>query len=418
MRPFGIWTTGLLHGAAMLLWATYGGVVTMLTPLALLHFHASDWQTFFITVAPPTLLVAAIFWNELARRVSLTRYLACYAACAIAPVGLIALAPNYWVLLALHVVAAIGSAGWTPVNGMLLQRFYPEAVRGRAFAALQAVTLLSQVGTVLLLGLWFERIPDSFRVILPALALLQGLGLALLALLGTRGAHPRAPVERAAHYWALLLAPMRRMRQVLAEDRRFLRYEQAFMTYGCGFMICDALLPLLAIRGLGLSYEEYAGSALAPFRTAILVAMLPAGWLLDRVGAIRISGLSFGLLALYPLLLLRADGATSLAAASVLYGVSMAGVTQGWMLGPVSLAPTPQRVPEYLAIHTTLVGLRGIVFQAVALFMFKALGSFTGPLLLAAAAFLWAAWQMFRLNASDVATLAEAPQAIAAREMD
>ena len=85
-------------------------------------------------------------------------------------------------------------------------------------------------------------------------------------------------------------------------------------------------------------------------------------------------------------------------AAGAEYGIGMAGVQMGWMLGPVSLAPSPDRVPQYVAIHTTLVGIRGVIFQGLGMLLYKLSGDFHWPFALAAGAFLWAAIQMYRLQ--------------------
>lgn len=69
----------------------------------------------------------------------------------------------------------------------------------------------------------------------------------------------------------------------------------------------------------------------------------------------------------------------------------------GWMLGPVSLAPSADKVPAYVAIHATLVGLRGALFQLVGVALAKLSGGFTWPLVIASLAYVWAAWQMFSL---------------------
>jgi Na+-transporting NADH:ubiquinone oxidoreductase subunit NqrE len=90
--------------------------------------------------------------------------------------------------------------------------------------------------------------------------------------------------------------------------------------------------------------------------------------------------------------------------ATAVYGIGMAGVQMSWMLGPVALAGSPEKVPQYVAIHATLVGVRGILFQCLGMALYRLTGSFTWPLLLAAAAFAWAAAQMVRLHALQRAT--------------
>jgi MFS family permease len=148
-------------------------------------------------------------------------------------------------------------------------------------------------------------------------------------------------------------------------------------------------------------------------RASMLAVTLPLGWLQDRVGAVRLSCLAFSLLTLYPVLLLTSSGVTTLALASVVFGFGMAGVQFGWMLGPVALAGTPEKVPQYVAIHATLVGVRGILFQGLGMAFYKLTGSFFWPLLAATITFAWAAWQMWQLQDALRTTATPGPNSVA-----
>jgi hypothetical protein len=364
-----------------------------------------DWQTTLITAAVPIFMMLSIFWNDLLRRLTLTRYLLVFWLVAVVPLGCVALAHNYWQLFACHVIATAGLGGQSPLNGKLLKHFYSDAVRGRAYALLNAVALASGVAAVYVVGAWMEQNPHAFRIYFPCVALLQLLGIVILLGLARLTRMPAEVAAAARRSWAALVRPVLHMGATLRADRTFRRYERAFMTYGAAFMLCDALLPVLATAKLGLRYEEYANSTQVVMKLVMLAAMLPTGWLYDRIGPVRTSGLAFGVLALYPLLLLNAGGTAGIAVATVTYGLGMAGVQMAWMLGPVVLAGAAEKVPQYVAIHATLVGVRGVIFQGLGMLLYKLTGSFGWPLLLAAVAFAWAAVQMRRLHG----TLAQVP---------
>src|SRR5690348_33436 len=110
----------------------------------------------------------------------------------------------------------------------------------------------------------------------------------------------RAPAAKEDVHWlARTFRPVLHMRQVLRADPVFLRYEAAYMTYGVGWMIAYALLPLLAKNKLGLTYGQYAHATQIAYQIAIVAMIWPAGWLMDKLGAMRSVALSFGLLAVY-----------------------------------------------------------------------------------------------------------------------
>ena len=387
------------HLVSTLLVSTGGFTLFAMLPLiARLRFDAGDWQTAMVTAALPTLMLASIFWSELLRRISPARYLIIHWLAAMLPVALIAGARNFEHLLICHIVASAGFGGWSPVNGLLLKRLYKDSLRGRVYGLLNAAQLIGGMATVWVIGRWQTADPDAFRIFLPGIVLIQGLGIAILIRLAkiTEDRAPAAAPEKRP--WSGVLAPVLHMHRTLRDDRNFLRYEAAFMTYGAGFMICEVLLPVLVTDKLHLSYQEYAERAVVVQRFGMLALALPMGWVMDRIGATRTSGLSFAWLGLYPILLLMATGPGGLTVASGLFGLAMAGVMVGWMLGPVALAPSPDKVPHYVAIHATLVGIRGILFQSLGMLLYRMSGSFTWPLALASFAFVAGAWQMWRLH--------------------
>ncbi len=374
--------------------------------------HWRDWQTTLVTAAVPTLMMTSIFWAELLTRVSIRVYLTLFGLTAALPLGLMGAAHGYGQFLACHALACVGIAAWTPINGRLLRQLYPDALRGRAYGVLSAVALVGGILAAIGLGAWMERDAGAFRWFLPVAAAAQAPALMLLARLA--GGPGAAPVGSAAaptgSLWQAFVRPVREMSEVLRSDRVFARYEVAFMTYGGAYMFCEALLPVLATDRLGMRYQEFAYSTQVVARIATLAAMLPMGWLQDRIGAVRISGLAFGCLGFYPFVLLAAGGPWGVGTASLVWGIGMAGVQMGWMLGPVSLARSPDRVPQYVAIHATLVGIRGVLFQGAGMLTYQITGSFALPLAIAGIAFASAAWQMWRLDRDTRAASRAAPE--------
>jgi len=386
--------------------ALFANILWLMPLLARLRFGTDDpfwkdWQTTLVTAAIPTVMMTSIFWAELMRRVGLRTYLLVFWFVAAVPLGCVALAQNYWQFLACHLVAAAGFASWSPANGTLLKHFYGDAVRGRVFGLLNAVTQAGSIAAIFALGTWIERDPRAFRIYFPCAAAAQFGGILVLRhLVRLTKAEGHWITER-ARSWKTLLRPVWNMGAILRTDRTFLRYELAFMTYGAAFMICDALLPVLATDKLGMWYEDFSQSTQMAVKGAMLVVILPMGWVLDRIGAVRTCAISFAALTLYPLFLLLADGPAGVAVASATYGIGLGGVMLGWTLGPVTLAGSADRVPQYIAIHATLVGVRGIVFQSGGMALYKITGDFTWPLGLAALAFLWAAVQMRQLHGAE-----------------
>ncbi len=401
----------------VLVQSTQNAVFFILAVLAKKRFGATDSQAVLITAAPTVLFVTGIFWNDVFRRARLGRYLWVYWLIACAPLLLAPLISHYWQLLTLHLIVCVGIAGYHPAAGELLKHLYPDASRGRIFSVLSASNMLINAACGFAVGVLLDHDAESFRWYMPLAAGLQGMGILIFWLMARRsgliGSRPAPLDEARAMHIARVLEPIAHMRQVLREDRVFFRYEAAYMTYGVGWMICAALLPLIVTNRLGLNYESVAESTHVAYLVALVAALVPCGMLMDRWGPAKTSGISFAALTLYPIGLVLARDSTQLAIVSVIYGLAHSGTHLGWTLGPVSLAPSPQKVPQYVAIHATLVGLRGAVFQFVGVGIYKLTGSFTWPLVIAAIAFVWASTRMLGLQ-SDLKEVAKRAKAAAA----
>ncbi|MDX2018393.1 MAG: MFS transporter [Planctomycetota bacterium] len=409
--------------AVTLLQSTQTAVLFILPVIAKKQFGAGNWQVFLITAPPTILFITSIFWNDLFGRLRFSRFMALYWIVACLPLALVAFAQSYWMLLVPHLVSCAALSAYHPAAGGLLKRLYPDSARGRVYGLLWGGSMVAGAFTSWGVGHLLETDPESFRWYMPLAAGLQMLGVIALAWLShatrddVRSAPALAtPESRGA--LARVVDPVVHMRTVLREDPTFARYEGAYMTYGVGWMIAYALLPILATTKLGLNYEQFMNATQVPYLLAIVAMIYPAGLLLDKLGAVRTTALSFAALSLYPLMLIGAGSAfgpvTDLTTASLVYGIAHSGASIGWMLGPVALAPRPEKVPQYVAIHATLVGLRGAVFQFAGVGLYELTGSFTWPLLAAAIAYLWSAQQMWslhrRIRAAAPAPVVHEPQ--------
>ncbi len=409
--------------AAALIQASQTAVIFMLPVLAKKYFHANHAEVLIVTAAPTVCFALSIFWNDYFERRGTGRYLAVYWLVCCLPVACGAFASNVWMVIVPHVIASIGGPGYYPVAGALLKRLYTDKRRGSVYGVLYGSVMTAGALAGYGVGVWLHNNPESFRIFLPIASGAQLAGVLMLGWLAHATGMSRERTVRTNEpgtpRLGLLLDPILHMGTVLKQDPVFARYEAAYMTYGVGWMIAYALVPLLATEGLGLGYEEIASSTTVPYQIAIVLALVPAGWLMDRMGAVRSTAISFAMLALYPFGLiwaLEAHTVRDLAIASAWYGVAHAGANIGWMLGPVALAPSPDRVPKYVAIHATMVGLRGAVFQGLGVLLYEVTKSFTWPLALAGAAYVWSAYQMWTLHGRVGSRGTRAPDIAAAKE--
>lgn len=369
--------------------------------IGLRHFEITPRQSVVLTAAPVVLFALSIFWNAVFERSRLGAFWLIYWLVASLPMGVAGWSTNFMTLAACVVIASVGLAAYHPAAGELLKRLYPDRLRGTIYGVMQTVSMLSAAGLTYGCGAWLERDPHAFRIIFPLAAGLQGVGVLILWQLAHRTSVEAHRHRRAGATGGIVRAafePLLHLREILAADNRFARYEGAFMTYGVGWMICTALVPIIAKEKLDLNYQQIASSAYMTYQITLAICMLPAGMLLDRLGAARATAAAFFGMALYPVGLAFASDQRELTMATLYYGLTHAGVSAGWMLGPVSFAPTPAKVPQYVAIHATLVGVRGAIFQALGVWIYTLTHSLAIPLGIAAISLAWAGVQMMTLH--------------------
>lgn len=372
-------------------------IVQLLPFLARLRFGATNWQTTVITAAVPVTQFFAIFWNHVYARVSTRTYLILAGALIAMPLALMGAARNIWQVMGLFVITAFGGIGgvsaMSPLNADLLRTCYPTFRHGRIFGYICALQFAATMIMGQTLGMWLDRDPSAFRIFFPLLALLSVAGLAVYGLMAgtpTWRNRRRWAVEGPTRWWE----PLRDMGRVLKSDSRFAGYEAAFMSYGIGWMICTALVPVIATDRLRLNYSEFAQSTIVAYQATNMLLLVPLGRLSDRIGPMQLATMSFLWLGMYPIGLMLVPSAHWLIFCSILYAIGMVGVQLTWTLGPVSLAGDSARAPQYLAIHSTLVGVRGIVAQGLGMALYALTGRISIPLGIAMLGFLWAARRM------------------------
>jgi MFS family permease len=392
-----------LHAAGAFCFGTGLAVQVVLPFLARQRFGATNWQTTVLTAAVPVTQFFSIFWNHLYARLDRRPYLAIVAVLSCVPVGLLGRAENIWEVMGLFALAALGGASGTaamsPLIADLLRSCYGADVRGRALGIISTAQFGAAMCAGQIMGTWLDRDADAYRRFFPLLALLMAAGLGLFALVcrtpAMAGRRPEAPPR--GSWWA----PIRHMAEILRSDRRFAGYEAAFMAYGVGWMICTALVPALATDRLRLNYSQFAQATIVAYQVTNIVMQAAMGRLADRVGPMHLAAGSFLWLTMFPVGLIFAGSGWTLGALNVWYAMGMVGVQLTWTLGPVALAPDAGRAAQYLAIHGTMVGIRGVVAQGLGMALYSLTGDFTIPLLLAAGGFLWASWRMRRLAMAE-----------------
>lgn len=267
-----------------------------------------------------------------------------------------ALIPSLPVFVPCAMLGAAASAAVIPLLTQMYQENYPDRERGRLFSRTFIIRIATAAIFSKLAGDALTRNLESFPWLLVVFAAaLVGGGLAL-----TRCPSQPLVLDGGGH-------PLRALRFV-RDDALFRR------TLICWMLMGFANLMMVPLRIEYLANPKY-DMKLTVGMIAMLTGVIPNlarlalspvwGWLFDRMNffALRIT-LNVGF-ALGTLTFFTSDNQAGLIAAAVIYGVSAAGGDVAWSLWVTKFAP-PERVADYMSVHTFLTGVRGVLAPAVA----------------------------------------------------
>jgi MFS family permease len=184
---------------------------------------------------------------------------------------------------------------------------------------------------------------------------------------------------------------------------RFVRSDPVFRLTLISWMFMGfANLMMLPLRVEYLANPQY-GLALSTGMVALLVGVIPNaarlvmspvwGWAFDRLNffALRVTlnmGFAVGIVAFF-----SSDSMYGLVLGAVVFGIGLAGGDVAWNLWVTKFAP-PERVADYMSVHTFFTGLRGLVAPLVAFHLaahtsLPVMGGISAALIVVASAILF-----------------------------
>lgn len=284
------------------------------------------------------------------------------------------------------IVAMTAASAAIPLMTQIYQENYPERERGKLFSRAFMIRIASAMVFSGIAGLVLSEKSDELRWILthifqlPAdfVANLRGsiehfryllitfaFAFAFAGVCVSRIPSQPLNVSGGTH-------PFRALRFV-REDALFRRTLIMWMIMGfANLMIGPLRVDYLANTKHGLMWD---GQPLTTAQIALLVGVIPNlarlvmspiwGWLFDRMNffVLRIllnAGFALGMLSFF-----GGSHFAWLIVGAIIYGISNAGGDVAWSLWVTKFAP-PERVADYMSVHTCFTGLRGVLAPLVA----------------------------------------------------
>jgi MFS family permease len=325
-------SVGLLLSPVVVSWVTAAGLPTS---RAAARIFALGAASFF--VAATWLGVPLLIQKHLGASHSLAR--------------LMAALPDLPVFILCSVVGMASSAAAIPLLTQMYQENYPEAERGRRFSR----TVMIRIAMAALFSKLAGDALSGHIEYFPLLLLAFGGAMALASFCLSRCPTRSLVGDGGSH-------PLRAL--------RFAREDQLFRrTLICWMLMGFANLMMLPLRVEYLANPKY-DQALSVGMIALLTGVVPNlarlalspvwGHLFDHMNffALRVTlnlGFAIGILTFF-----LSGSLAGMIAAAVVFGISNAGGDVAWSLWVTKFAP-PERVADYMSVHTFLTGVRGVL---------------------------------------------------------
>ncbi len=261
---------------------------------------------------------------------------------------------------------ATGDTGLLPWT----QELVPNDIRGKFMAFENVIVTLVQIAIVALAGFLIDRLGGSARYVAPmGIGVVGGLIGVLLFSFLPGGKPARQTIDLRAH-----LAEM----QLALKDRNFMFFMGMLTLVTFGSALSGAFIPLFANEKIGLSPGNVVLLSIGS-SAGTLLAALPVGWALDRIGNKPLMLIGLAMLLALPVCWLAAprNEPTSLAFAmgvSFLAGIGGATWSMSWSRFLFNTAVPPQHSAVYLSTYyawSSFVGgsgplLAGAILTALA----------------------------------------------------
>ena len=248
------------------------GVVAPVLPQYARHFGVSiSAATFIITAFALMRLISAPPAGLLVQRLGERRVYISGLVIVALSTGACAFAETYWQLLLFRSVGGLGSAMFTVSSLGLMIRISPPDARGRVAGMFSSGFLIGSVGGPVL-GSLTVGLGLAAPFMIYGVALLLAAAVVFVSLRHSEVAAPELSTEPAVSVRTVLRHPA--YRAALFSN---------FATGWAAFGLRIALVPLFVVEALGYG-TGFAGLALATFAIGNISAVIPSGYLSDRIG--------------------------------------------------------------------------------------------------------------------------------------
>ncbi|MSR41838.1 MAG: hypothetical protein EXS10_08070 [Phycisphaerales bacterium] len=325
----------------------------------------------WVTAAPNLANTTSFVWAALSRGRDKVKFISALQIATAILIALVALLPRDGNgLLGICILAGLARATWTgviTVRTAVWRNNYPKADRATIAGKMATVQALVLAAAGLLVGQVMDLSPRNYQLLFPLLALVGLLGNQIYATVRLRGGKKLMHAERTGRAGGVGLNPAG-MVHLLRDDKLYAEFMGWMMVYGFGNLMLGPPIAYVLTQELHTTYlEGILVSSVIPLAVMPLAIPLWAR-MLDRCHVIEFRAVHGWTFIVASALCTAATVMHSIwlfYLAGVAMGIGYAGGTLAWNLGHHDFAPA-DRDSDYMAVHVTLNGVRGLIAPIVA----------------------------------------------------
>ena len=328
-----------------------------------------------VSAAPNVANLTSFAWAALARGRPKVPFIATLQTITAVCVALIAAMPEtrmgLWGLCALATIARVTWTGVITLRAAVWRANYPREWRAQIAGNMATVQALVLALSSWILGVGMDLSPRSFHIIFPALALVGIVGNVLWRRVPMRGQSAALRAEREESVGTSRFNPATIV-HTLRDDPPYAHFMLWMSIFGLGNLMIGAPQAIMLEDEMHATYTQ---GILATTVIPLLVMPIAIPFWARRLGRKHVVDFrathawSFVLATAVLFVASLMHSMPLFYVAGALLGVGFAGGSLAWNIGHQDFAP-PERDAEYMAVHVTLNGIRGLAapFLAVGLY--------------------------------------------------
>ncbi len=364
-----------------------GSVVSVLVRIAFegsVNDRLLNTITGIVAVAPALANLSSFVWVRLSHGVDKVRFMTVlHAVMAVMALGVALVPKNAPGLIALALLVLLGRSCWagvTTIRSTVWKLNYPSGSRAKLTGPFAMITVLMVAALGAGMGVLMQFDDRAFRYIIPVGCVLGLVGRHFWTRVRLRGGPAMLRIENATNRRDGPSFNPARMARVLIDDRAYAAYMLCQFLLGMGNIAAMTLLAVILREVFGAGY--ILGLLIS---TVVQYTVMPFAiplWarLFDKTHIVRFRAIHswvfvLALACLFAAVQLKLVGLLFLF--SALTGIAYAGGVLGWTLGHLDFAP-PDKASQYMGVHVTLTGVRGLLAAALGVQIYEWLGGASG----------------------------------------